>query len=161
MTIEIPLRNRKRVVVAVALIDDEDALLALLNWYRLRNGYAVRTEIVDSTKRMRYMHREILPGWPMVDHENGNRLDNRRSNLRPADAALNAQNRDANRGRSLPRGVCLDRRTGKFRAFVKLHGHAKELGSYLTAAEADSAARNWRSLHMPYSADARMLGGTS
>lgn len=43
----IDLRNRSGAVVARALVDEADAHLAEKPWYRLRNGYAVRTEIVD------------------------------------------------------------------------------------------------------------------
>jgi hypothetical protein len=157
----IPLRDRRKRVVAHTLVDLDDAHLADQPWYQLRSGYVVRTEIVAGRKNMRYLHRAVLgvgsyDEHPIkVDHIDGNRLDNRRHNLRLADSSGNGQNRGANRGRSLPRGVHYSPQCGKYLALAKLHGQRREVGHFQTVEEADRAISAWRAANMPYSADAR------
>jgi len=60
------------------------------------------------------MHKEILNA-SMVDHINGNKLDNRKANLRLTDKSLNALNRNVSGFTILP--------TGKFRAQLKIRGN--------------------------------------
>jgi hypothetical protein len=157
----IPLRDRQRRITHYALVDDQDEHLAQKPWYQLASGYVVRTEVRDGRKVMVYLHREVVgvrssaEDPVQVDHIDGNRLDNRRSNLRVANASENAQNRGANRGRCLPRGVHYRPRLGDYLALGKLHGRRYEVGTYATPEEADRAIRGWRAANMPFSADAR------
>ena len=53
---------------------------------------AVRDDSKRSGKRRVYMHRAISGCTPLVDHKNGNGLDNQRSNLRPATVGQNKVN---------------------------------------------------------------------
>lgn len=60
--------------------------------YPLANG---RVALVDGRTCRTYMHRLILglagSRWPLVDHADGNGLNNTRRNIAAASAALNAQ----------------------------------------------------------------------
>ncbi|MEE8382209.1 MAG: HNH endonuclease [Thermodesulfobacteriota bacterium] len=77
----------------VALVDDEDfEFLSQWSWYYL-NGYARRTENIDSS--CIFLHRAILKNSKdmEIDHINNDKLDNRRSNLRLCTHKENSQNR--------------------------------------------------------------------
>ena len=76
----------------VALVDDEDyARLVIYNWQKSTNGYAIRS--VGTSKV--YMHQDVCPtrNGLYADHVNGQRLDNRRSNLREVTHSQNGQRR--------------------------------------------------------------------
>lgn len=91
-----------------------------------------------------YLHRLIIGAMPgqIVDHVNGNSLDNRRANLRLCDRSGNAASRALATGPSGYRGVYRDRR--RWRAMIH-SGAKKSLGTFDTAISAalayDAAAR--------------------
>jgi hypothetical protein len=143
VTIEIPLNGGH-----VALVDDEMArFFAGVTWRAEARGpilYAVRTVPVGSPVS-RYMHKR-LTGWARTDHINGNGLDNRRANLRPADHSRNAQNGRAHRdGQSGFKGVSFDRRHGRWFGQIRANGEHFHLGTFGDPADAakayDAAAR--------------------
>lgn len=161
---EIQLRNRKREVVAVALLDDEDygRVLALGPWYRNAAGYATHSIYLggapDNPKFARIqMARAVLglgPGDPQwTDHRNGNRLDNHKANIRLTSPAQNNQNMPARTGRF--RGVHWAKDRQKWRASVRLNGKLYNLGCFDTEEAAASVAAVWRAEHMPYSEPTR------
>lgn len=85
----------------VAIVDEEDlAELLKFKWYLSSTGYACNLEYVKGSGKKeqktvsRSMHRVIMkaPKGVQVDHINGNRLDNRRENLRLCSLAQNNQN---------------------------------------------------------------------
>lgn len=130
----------------IALIDDEDHdLVSAFSWYADRNrsgdgdGWYVRT----SCRRHIRMHRLILDAkaGQVVDHANGNGLDNRRSNIRIATTSLNNANQKT-RARFGYRGVFLQH--AKFAAVIG-GINKRHLGSFRTLEEAarayDNAAR--------------------
>lgn len=160
----LPLRDRRGVVVAYAAVDAVDQHLAAWRWYRLANGYVVRTEIVAGRKRMVYLHRQITgldrgPSHKVVDHVDHDQLNNRRANLRVGSTSLNMQNREGNAGRKLPRGVYVQTGRGTYKAQVKLHGKVRFLGTFVDPAAASRAVTAWREQYMPWSSEARALGG--
>jgi len=82
-----------------ALIDKEDyEELSKFNWCYGR-GYANRTD--KTTGERMLMHRVIMdcPPDKFIDHINGNRLDNRKSNLRICTHSENTKNRKPNKGK--------------------------------------------------------------
>lgn len=81
--------------------------------------------------------------WPrdMVDHINGDPLDNRIANLREADNALNMQNqRRPNRAnKSGYLGVCFNKRAGKWQAAIGVEKKVRYLGLYQSPEAAHQA----------------------
>ncbi len=81
-----------------AVVDDEDYEdLARYRWCEGHKGCAQRTDRSSGRKRTVLMHRQIMGRTPgdgvQVDHWNGDRLDNRKANLREATPLQNSQNR--------------------------------------------------------------------
>lgn len=123
------------------LVDEVDAPLVESRQWSLVGGYP--------TSRRQYLHRLLcpVPAGVEVDHRNGNRLDCRRSNLRPATPAQTAANaRKRSRPTSAPwKGVTRDSKSGKWRAQIGHQGRVIYLGLHadqVDAAEAyDAKAR--------------------
>jgi hypothetical protein len=146
-------RNSQRFA---ALVDETDVeAVSGYYWSIDNNGYAYRKTRVDGKTRLVYMHRDLLglvPGDGLqADHINGDKLDNRRANLRVCTNAQNGQNLH-NRPY---RGTSWDAPTNRWRARAKLNGKQHHLGLFVTREEAAAVAATFRREHMPYSADAR------
>src|SRR4051812_16134246 len=97
------------------LVDDTDyELLKSYSWCIAVNGYAVARH--KKAGKVIYMHRLLLNAkkGQITDHINGNRLDNRRVNLRLCSAAQNAKNqaRKVNNTSGF-KGVSFDKRKSK------------------------------------------------
>lgn len=100
----------------------------------------------------------LLLGFKGVDHINGNGLDNRKENLRPATDAQNKQNLVLSfTNRSGYRGVSWDRFRGKWKAQARVNGKNRSFGRFDTVEEAAQAIQKVRASCMPFSADAREL----
>ncbi len=86
---EIPLTSG-----GYAIVDDADfPMLSKFSWMN-SNGYAVNVTQKDNKRTRTRMHRLILGDRvkKYTDHINGNKLDNRRVNLRPCTNAENMRN---------------------------------------------------------------------
>jgi hypothetical protein len=118
-TVLVPLTQGK-----FALIDAEDAERILKNsWALTSTGYAYRGRVkgeVWNSHNVR-MHRLVInaPDGVMVDHINGDKLDNRKSNLRLATRSQNLANglphKDSQSG---VKGVDWSENRGKWRVRV-------------------------------------------
>lgn len=102
--------------------------------------------------RVQVVHRWVLGlqvGDQMIgDHRNGDRLDNRRSNLRVVNPSGSSQN-VAGRGASRHRGV-YPTRNGRWIAQVKFRGQIHRLGIYACEEEAARVADTKRRELMPF-----------
>lgn len=139
----------------VAVVDDQDDDLAALNWFSSGCGntfYAARMIVFDGKRRSLHMHRVVakrmglLLSGMLVDHINGDSLDNRRSNLRVASKAVNARNsRTPSSNTSGYRGVSFYKKTGKWRAYIKHEEKTFWLGHYESIEDAHKArlAKEW------------------
>lgn len=158
--LRIPLRRRDGTIRAHAIIDAEDAHLAVHRW-SLDRGYAKRNlPRAGGKQRLVLLHREVLGLAPgdghEVDHIDGDRLNCRRSNMRIATHAQNGQNRASRPGSSPYRGVSWETRRGKWLAQAMLNGVKHNLGCFDDELEAAAVARAWRTSHMTFTNEERV-----
>jgi hypothetical protein len=117
-------------------VSDEDAgLLESHQWHIHRSGTKLYVRGYPRGSRKNglvYLHRVILSGVPEVDHRDGDGLNNRRANLRPATRSQNCSNKSV-------KGVHFDGRTQKWRAEVQFCGTRYRLGRFATQQEAVEA----------------------
>jgi hypothetical protein len=151
---EIPLANGR----GVAIVDDEDYELAAGRaWYAHSRGYAQTWRLKSDPREwpsMVYLHRLILgiagDGHRVVaDHINGDKLDNRRANLRVTTQALNLANRHGlgKRNTSGFHGVNWDEFTGKWLARAQVNYRQYNLGRFSTPEDAARARWDWIVAH--------------
>jgi hypothetical protein len=140
--VEIPLTRG-----FVAIVDPEDAerVLAAGSWHVKPNGRVMyaRREVQRQPRRWVLMH-TFITGWPQTDHRDGDGLNNRRSNLRPATKAENGRNRRLHSNNTSGyRGVSRSRQ--RWFAQIKVDGRKVSLGMYADPVDAarayDQAAR--------------------
>lgn len=133
-----------------ALVDDEDYnALASKPWFATKQGYALHVEYLGGgraapKRRPVYMHNLILPPPPgyVVDHKNGNKRDNQRSNLRIGTQADNNHNVPIERKNQSHTGYkCVYKvlRSTRFWAKIGFQGRFIYLGTFDTAEEAAQA----------------------
>ena len=135
----IPLSRGK-----TAIVDDGDfERLSLRKWYLSGNGYAQAKMTPGRKGKIGYLHREILgdvPAGLLVDHINGDPLDNRRANLRLVTALQNSRNSKTRVDNSLGvKGVHIHRPCGRYRARIKVSGKYIHLGLFESIDAAKSA----------------------
>lgn len=124
----------------IAKIDFDDLVYVLgFKWCVLQSGkrqYASTT--VDSKTRL--LHRAIMRPRPdqVVDHINGDTLDNRKSNLRVCSTSQNSKNR-AHTGPTPYKGVSWMNSKGAWRARIKVEYKEIHLGLFDSAEDAATA----------------------
>lgn len=138
----IPLTQRK-----VALISDRDYPRVRPHKWQAHNNHGCWYAVTHLSapgpgrkQRALRMHRLIrgdISGH--IDHRNGNGLDNRRRNLRPATPSQNAANGKARGAISGFKGVCPDRKRKRWQARINVAGKTLCLGTFDTPVEAHAA----------------------
>jgi hypothetical protein len=135
----------------VALVDDRDyRRLSAFKWYAHKGKgrfYAARREGGKSPGFI-HMHRMILPASRLlvIDHINGNPLDNRRRNLRACTFQQNLVNSPARGGSSVYKGVSKHRK--KWQLQLRKGGKLQYLGLFASEVQAakrydDAAKEAW------------------
>lgn len=154
----VPLTISGRGVAIVHLSRGKHAIIDVADWplvsrfvrrWSYSNGYAATMREVNGRLRSVSIHRLIMGlDGPHVDHENRNKLDCRRSNLRVATVAQNGQNarHDNRRGKtSAFKGVSWSTNCKRWTAYICANGRHRRLGSYDVERDAalayDQAAR--------------------
>lgn len=128
-----------------ALVDEEDyERVAQLRWGLHPRGYAQRVYYEGGETKAELMHRFIMGEPPEdgldVDHINGDRLDNRRNNLRWASRSQNLQNSGKREGTtSRYKGVSWFARTGRWQVSIRINGKNYGLGYFTDEEEAARA----------------------
>jgi hypothetical protein len=119
-------------------------------------GYVTRTVFDHDLGReiTVYLHRFVLGlrygDGKVVDHINGDKLDNRLENLRIGTSALNNQNRRRSSGSSKFRGVT-KAPSGNWRISVTVPGGKRIRKTFASEIEAAQAADALRQQHQPWS----------
>ncbi len=135
---ELIIRRRNGDEYTVLFDAEDEAFVRSHSWHIVPNHD--RIYVRSGGQGYQYLHRLLVPNCPTVDHINGNGLDNRRANLRPATKAQQTMNR---RRRS-------DNQTSRFKgvrhlpsqkwsARITLRGQEISLGTFLSEEEAARA----------------------
>lgn len=129
----------------ITLVDDCDFdRLNQYRWNKSQYGYAYRLGNRGKGEKWKVlMHREIMnpSDVQIIDHKNGDRLDNRRNNLRIVTISQNVTNCSGRGGSSGYKGVFLNKssKTPSWRALIKAAGKPIHLGCFKTKEEAAMA----------------------
>ncbi|MEK6878193.1 MAG: HNH endonuclease [Nanoarchaeota archaeon] len=133
--IEIEIKHKNQLFIAV--IDKEDyKRISEFKWHLRKNGY-----IFTFCKKYKSLslHRLILGEKEnlIIDHINGNKLDNRKCNLRFVTYSQNLMNSKLpNNNTSGYKGVTWDKNRNRWRAQIKINKKEINLGRFIKKEEA-------------------------
>ena len=120
---------------------DLDAVL-LVPWFVSTKGHrsVLHSHRISGRKMTVILARLLMeaPAGTVVDHINGDGLDNRRSNLRITDRLGNARNRHGVNPRTNSRGVRFLPWSGRWQARIRANGKSLALGTAATKEGAQS-----------------------
>lgn len=158
---EIPLRNQRHEILGYALVDDDDyeSVVAAGPWHRHGKDrdtfWARHTGLREDGTRYRLLLHHFLmgecPEGHVIDHRDGDGLNNQRSNLRFATHSENSQNRKhQTNNTSGYRGVAWHKRLQKWQVRCATNGTRLHLGYYDDLEVAAAVARTWREENMTF-----------
>lgn len=123
----------------VTIVDnDVYEAVSKFSWHYTKTGYAAcRMTTKPNSSKIVLLHRYIL-NFPkvVIDHINGDKLDNRKSNLRAVGQSLNMFNKKTCRKTSQYRGVSWFKRDATWRATIMKDRKQVHLGYFKTELEA-------------------------
>lgn len=128
-----------------AVIDKQDIdLVCGSSWFAIKaknTYYAMRAYKKNEEKSGNvFMHRIILQTTQLVDHKDGNGLNNSRSNLRPCTYSQNQWNRKLNKNSTSGfKGVSFYKPSGRWLACIRANKEYIHLGYFDTPEEASLA----------------------
>jgi hypothetical protein len=125
-------------------IDIEDcSKVESYRWYLNQNGYAIAHMTMGPKQYKKvFLHHVIIGEVPEgihVDHINGNKLDNRKENLRLATPTQNQGNSKIPKNNKTGYKGVFQVRSGKFVAQIKINYKSTHLGTFDTAEQAAEA----------------------
>lgn len=143
MSKQIPLSG-KNGAGKYTIVDDEDYERSLcVKWNLNPEGYVTRSTPRKNGKQSTIgIHRFITnaPSGYLIDHINGDRLDNRKSNLRLCTRRENARNAGAQkRTSSNYKGVSWDKHRNKWRVQIRTYEKQLYIGIFADKIEAAHA----------------------
>lgn len=125
------------------IVDTEDIkMLSAYKWHINDQGYALGSRRSNGSKEHIRMHRFLMNASEdlVVDHINGNRLDNRKSNLRICTKHQNSiSHHRIAKNDSGCLGVYLDKNTNKWTSAITVNCKTVHLGSFHSKEEAIQA----------------------
>jgi hypothetical protein len=127
-----------------ALIDAQDvAFVEQWCWYAAESDgcvYAARTYHVDGKRVREYLHKAVTGSDTLLDHVDGNGLNNMRTNLRPVTSSQNAMNRKLFRTNTHGvKGVSWHAAKRRWTARITVDGKTKTIGYFRDILEAGEA----------------------
>lgn len=125
-----------------AIVDEDDfERLSVYKWCVSARGYAVRNIFPNKIQKTEHMHKVIFGrDNTQVDHINQDKLDNRKSNLRPCNHSQNGANSSLRKLNTTGyKGVVWDGSRNKYRAQITFNNKSMCIGRFETAIEAAKA----------------------
>jgi hypothetical protein len=139
----VPLWSRKKEIVGFTQVDAADVHLVIFETWYLNTGYASFNRNWQGQRcKTFWLHRVITeaPDELEVDHQNLDRLDNRRSNLRKCTHSQNNTNKKRQSNNSSGfKGVSWHNQDELWRARINVNGKAVLLGLFSNLEDAARA----------------------
>ena len=135
---EIVLTNNKGEETGRAIIDLEYIdVIKDYKWHLTARGYVLNNKVGKLHKFIMNPSDDLV-----VDHINRNKLDNRRCNLRICSQHQNSMNKSkASNNTSGVSGVCWDKNSNKWAAYININKKRKFLGYFSTLEKAAEVRR--------------------